>query len=116
MGLTFDPSLPTIETVDKLEAIAKSFGTLNLTALAVGAVSLLILCLWPKKLSVVPASLIAVIVASVAVAYFKLPVNTIGMKADGTVNYTISAALPHFTMPVNRRHQRHHCLQQYQQP
>lgn len=98
-GLTFDPSLPTIETVDKLEAIIKSFGTINLTALAVGAVSLLILCLWPKKLSVIPASLIAVIVASVAVAVLKLPVNTIGMKADGTVNYTITAALPHFTMP-----------------
>lgn len=99
LGLTFDPSLPTIETVDKMEAIAKSIGTINYTALAVGAVSLLILMFWPKKLSVIPASLVAVIVASVAVAYFKLPVNTIGMKADGSVNYTITASLPHFTMP-----------------
>ena len=99
MGLTFDPSLPTIETIDKMEAIAKSIGTINLTALGVGAVSLLILCLWPKRLSLVPASLVAVVFGSVIVAAFDLPVNTIGMKADGSVNYTITAALPHFTMP-----------------
>jgi len=99
MGLTFDPSLPTIETIDKMEAIAKSIGTINFTALGVGAVSLLILCLWPKRLSLVPASLVAVVFGSVIVAAFDLPVNTIGMKADGSVNYTITAALPHFTMP-----------------
>jgi SulP family sulfate permease len=47
----------------------------------------------------IPASLVAVILASVAVAYFKLPVSTIGVKADGSVNYTISASLPHFVAP-----------------
>ena len=99
MGLTFDPSLPTIETIDKMKAIALSIGSINWIALAVGVGSLLILCLWPKKLSVIPASLVAVIVASVVVAVFNLPVNTIGMKADGSVNYTITASLPHFTMP-----------------
>lgn len=99
MGLTFDPSLPTIETVDKMKAIAVSISSINWTALLVGVVSLLILMLWPKKLSVIPASLIAVIVASVAVAVLHLPVNTIGFKADGSMNYTIKATLPHFVMP-----------------
>ena len=99
MGLTFDPSLHTIETIDKLKAVVLSIDTINWIALAVGAGSLLILVIWPKKLSVIPSSLVAVVVASVVVAYFKLPVNTIGMKADGTANYTITAALPHFVMP-----------------
>lgn len=100
MGLDYSKiTFETIETVDKMKAIGLSIGTVNWIALAVGAGSLLILCLWPKKWSVIPASLIAVIVASVVVAYFKLPVSTIGMKADGSVNYTITAALPHFTMP-----------------
>lgn len=94
-NITFE----TIETVDKMKAIGLSIGTINWVALAVGAGSLLILFLWPKKLSVIPASLVAVIVASVVVAVFELPVSTIGLKADGSVNYTISASLPHFVMP-----------------
>ena len=94
-NITFE----TIETVDKMKAIGLSIGTINWVALAVGVGSLLILFLWPKKLSVVPASLVAVIVASVVVAVFELPVSTIGVKADGSVNYTISASLPHFVMP-----------------
>ncbi|MGN0345672.1 MAG: SulP family inorganic anion transporter [Lachnospiraceae bacterium] len=100
LGLTFDPNLPTIETIDKMKAIGLSIGTVNWWALIIGAGSLLILMLWPKKLNVIPASLVAVILASVAVAVFDLPVSTIGMKANGDPNYTITASLPHFTMPT----------------
>lgn len=100
MGLTFDPSLPTVETMEKLKAVVLSIDTFNIYALAVGLGSLLILCIWPKKWSVVPASLITVIVSAAVVKIFDLPVNTIGFKADGSVNYTITAALPHFTMPA----------------
>lgn len=97
LGLTFTES--PVETVDKMLEIGKTIGTINWMALLVGAVSLAILCLWPKKLSVIPASLIAVIVGAVMVKCLDLPVNTIGYKADGSVNYTISSALPHFVMP-----------------
>lgn len=100
MGLTFDPSLPTVETVEKLKAVALSMDTFNIYALAVGLGSLLILCIWPKRWSVIPASLITVIVSAAVVKIFDLPVNTIGFKADGSVNYTITASLPHFTMPA----------------
>lgn len=100
LGLTFDPNLPTIETIDKMKAIGLSIGTINWWALVIGAGSLLILMLWPKKLNVIPASLVAVILASIAVAVFDLPVSTIGMKANGDPNYTITASLPHFTMPT----------------
>lgn len=98
MGLTFTES--PIETIDKLKEIFSCIGTINWIALAVGAGSLLILVIWPKKLSFVPASLVAVVVASTIVAVFDLPVNTIGFKADGSTNYVIEASLPHFVMPA----------------
>ncbi|HAL02143.1 MAG TPA: STAS domain-containing protein [Lachnospiraceae bacterium] len=97
LGLTFKNT--PIETIDKLKEVASCIGTTNKWALIVGIASLIILFAWPKKLNMIPASLVAVILASVAVAYFKLPVSTIGVKADGSVNYTISASLPHFVAP-----------------
>lgn len=97
LGLTFKNT--PIETIDKLKEVASCIGTTNKWALIVGIASLVILFAWPKKLNMIPASLVAVILASVAVAYFKLPVSTIGVKADGSVNYTISASLPHFVAP-----------------
>lgn len=97
LGLTFKNA--PIETIDKLKEVASCIGTTNKWALIVGIASLIILFAWPKKLNMIPASLVAVILASVAVAYFKLPVSTIGVKADGSVNYTISASLPHFVAP-----------------
>lgn len=97
LGITFKNT--PIETIDKLKEVASCIGTTNKWALIVGIASLIILFAWPKKLNMIPASLVAVILASVAVAYFKLPVSTIGVKADGSVNYTISASLPHFVAP-----------------
>ena len=97
LGLTFTGS--PVETVEKMEEIAKNIGTINWYALLVGAVSLAILVFWPKKLNVIPASLIAVIVGAAMVMVLDLPVNTIGLKANGDPNYTITAALPHFVAP-----------------
>lgn len=98
LGLTFSNS--PVETMEKVKEIFDCIGSVNWIALAVGAGSLLILVLWPKKWSMVPASLVAVIAGAVVVAVFDLPVNTIGFKANGESNYVISGALPHFTMPA----------------
>ncbi len=92
LGLTFTHA--PIETVDKLREIGLSLGTLNPQALIVGAVSLAILILWPKKLEKIPASLIAVIVCSALVKLAHLEVNTIGDL------YTISSAPPKFALPA----------------
>ena len=95
-GLSFAAIAETpVETMEKLKAVVTCFDTFNWRALVIGLVSLAILFLWPKKWSVVPASLVAVIVGSVFVAVFKLPVATIGFKADGSKNYVIEAGLPH---------------------
>jgi SulP family sulfate permease len=92
LGLTFETK--PVETIEKLEACIVSIGTVNLQALLVGAGSLLILILWPKINRRIPASLIAVILASAAVKLFNLEVNTIGKL------YEISSKLPAFRFPA----------------
>ena len=82
-----------IETIDKVKAIFMFMDSINWQALAIGAASLAILILWPKKLEKIPASLIAVIVCSAIVKFSGIKVNTIGDL------YHISNSLPKFTMP-----------------
>lgn len=93
LGLTFK-SAP-VETMEKVEAIAKSISTVNWYALLIGVISLAILIIWPriKYVNKIPGSLIAVIVASAIVKLSGMQVNTIGSL------YTISASLPKFNMP-----------------
>ena len=97
LGLTFTCS--PVETLDKIKEIVNCIGGINYTAVIIGVVSMLILIFWPAKLQKIPSSLVAVIVCSAVVAIFKLPVNTIGMKADGSVNYEIRAGLPTLFVP-----------------
>lgn len=89
LGLTFAAGVTPIETVEKLEAIAHSFGTLNWRALAVGGIGLAILILWPmigrarwgafsKICAKIPPSIIAVIVGILITQIPALRVNTIG--------------------------------------
>jgi SulP family sulfate permease len=47
LGLTFAPGTNAIESVEKVEAIAKSITTINPWALGVGLVALAILIVWP---------------------------------------------------------------------
>ena len=91
LGLTFQNA--PIETLDKIVEVGRSIGTLNVTALLVGLLSLAILILWPKKLEKIPASLIAVLVCSALVKLTGIHVNTIGDL------YTISGAPPKFALP-----------------
>lgn len=92
LGLTFKNA--PIETADKVKEIITCIGTTNPWALLIGAVSLAILILWPKKLEKIPASLIAVIVCSAIVKLSGMNVNTIGDL------YTISSAPPKFALPA----------------
>lgn len=91
LGMTFTNS--PVETIDKVKEIIACIGTFNYQALIVGAVSLLILIFWPKKLEKIPASLIAVIVSVCMVKFLKMDVKTIGDL------YTISNKLPGITIP-----------------
>lgn len=91
LGLTFKES--PVETVDKVAEIFRRIDTFNYQALIIGAISLVVMILWPKKLEKIPASLIAVILCSAIVKFSDMSVNTIGDL------YTISSAPPKFTVP-----------------
>ena len=93
MGLTFPQGTVTIETMDKIKAIAANFGTLNAQAFLVGAACMVILILWPKVSQKIPGSLIAVIAGILMVKGLHMNVNTIGDL------YTISNKLPSLTFP-----------------
>ena len=93
LGLTYPEGTHAIETMEKLEAVAASIGTLNWQALVVGLVGLAILILWPKVSKKIPGSLIAVVVGVLVVKLIGMEVNTIGDL------YTISRSLPAFSLP-----------------
>ena len=91
-GLTFTRA--PVETMEKVEEVAHTFHTANWTAAGIGCLALAILIFWPKVFKKVPASLVAVIATAGVVRLLSLPVNTIGDL------YTISSALPRFTLPA----------------
>lgn len=92
-GVTYPDGMPTVETMEKVQAFAAGFSTWNLDALIVGVVCLAILYLIPKFWDRVPASLVAVLAGIAMTKLLPLDVNTIGDL------YTISNALPTFHIP-----------------
>lgn len=95
LGLTVVSKEPLIDTGDKFMAYMKALPTINWQAFLVGMICIAILIIWPKlgKISVIPASLIVVIVSIVLVKGLSMQVNTIGDL------YEISNKLPQLQMP-----------------
>lgn len=92
-GVTYPEGMPTIETVEKIEAFIAGIDTFQVDALLVGLVSLAVLIIMPKISEKIPGSLVAVIVGIVMVKVLPLKVNTIGDL------YTISNSIPTLHMP-----------------
>lgn len=86
LGLTFTNS--PIESIEKLKEVFKCISTFNWQAFVVGIIALAILIFWPKKLQIIPASLIAVIICALMVNLLNMNVNTIGDL------YKISSKIP----------------------
>ncbi len=68
---------------------AEKIGTANPYALGLSAATILILILWPKVSTRLPAPFVALVAGTVAVWYFNLPVETIGSRFGA-----IDASLP----------------------
>lgn len=82
------------EFIPKINSYLQNISTINLTALAIGIISLIIMIFWPKVNKTIPGSLVAIIITTLLVNVFKLPVDTIGSR------YTeISAAIPTPSIP-----------------
>jgi SulP family sulfate permease len=79
----------------KWEAFAGAFPTASPAAVGVSLGSLVVLVGWPKVSRKIPGPIVAILAASVAVAAFGLPVETIGSRFG-----EIHAAIPAPTLPV----------------
>ena len=92
LGLRID-ALPA-DFLPKWRAIALHAGTINPYAVALSALTLGIIVIWPKINRRIPGTFIALIVATAVCQIFHLPVETIGSKFGG-----VSAALPQPAIP-----------------
>ncbi len=91
LGLTYAEGVRPIETFEKMEANIDSIATFSFPALIIGAISLLILIVYPKLEKKIPPSLIAVIVSVLLVKF--IPYFTDGVSTIGSL-YTIPSGLP----------------------
>ena len=84
------------EFVLRMRLLADSLGSIQWPALLIGVSSLLIILLLPRLTKRVPGSIVALVLATLAVAV-GLPVETIGSKFGG-----IPTGLPHVSLPQVR--------------
>ncbi len=82
------------EFLFRIRLLANSLGSVRWPTVLIAISSLLIILLLPKLTKRVPGSIVALVVATVAVAVFGLPVETIGSQFGG-----IPTGLPHISLP-----------------
>lgn len=82
------------EFLFRIRLLANSLGSVRWQTVLIAISSLLIILLLPKLTKRVPGSIVALVVATVAVAVFGLPVETIGSQFGG-----IPTGLPHISWP-----------------
>ena len=95
LGLS-TPAVPS-EFVARLRVLADHIGAVHLPTLLVACGSLAVILLVPRLTKRVPGSIAALLLGTLAVALFHLPVQTIGSKFGG-----IPTGLPPFAIPVLR--------------
>jgi SulP family sulfate permease len=83
--------------VEKWKAYVHHAATVNWQALAVGAMALLIVFLWPRVTPKIPGSLVAIVVATAAVHLLELNVETIGGRFGGVPSAWPAPHFPHLT-------------------
>ena len=83
------------EFFEKMRALASHAGSFQWCGTALAAASLAIILLWPKNWQRrVPGSIVALVLCTAAVAWFQLPVETIGSRFGG-----IPRAFPKVVFP-----------------
>jgi len=81
----------------RMEELARSFHTLSFEATALAVFTLLTLIICRSLSARIPGPIVALLLATSAVYFFKLPVETIGTKFGG-----IPGGLPHLQIPKFR--------------
>src|SRR3954452_22099941 len=78
----------------RMEALARSFHTISFEATALAVFTFLTLIICRSLSSRIPGPIVALVLSTAAVYFFKLPVETIGTKFGG-----IPGGLPHMQIP-----------------
>jgi sulfate permease, SulP family len=87
------PPVPS-EFLARIRMLLHYVGTTRWQTIAVAATSLAIILLWPRLTKRVPGSIVALLLSTIVVAGFHLPIETIGSKFGG-----IPQGFPHFALP-----------------
>lgn len=87
------PPIPS-EFLARIRMLLHYLGTTRWQTIAVAAASLTVIVLWPRLTMRVPGSIVALLLSTVVVASFHLPIETIGSKFGG-----IPQGFPHFALP-----------------
>ena len=81
----------------RMESLAKSFPTLSAQATALAAGTVLVMVICRSVSNRIPGPIVALLLGTAAVVFFKLPVETIGTRFGG-----IPSGLPHLQIPKFR--------------
>jgi sulfate permease, SulP family len=88
---------PPANFVEKWSAYFQSITTVGWQATAIGALSLLIVFLWPRITPKIPGSLVAIIVATLATQLLGLDVETIGSRFGAVPSALPAPRFPHLS-------------------
>jgi sulfate permease, SulP family len=83
---------------EKWKAYFQYFHTIRLYAVLIGAATIAIISFWPKITRKLPGSLIAILVTTMAVHLFHLPIETIGSRFGSITSSLPKPAIPHLDL------------------
>lgn len=86
------------EFIAKWSAYKAAAPTLNFQTAMIGLISLVIVFVWPRITARVPGSLVAIVLLTVVVQLFHLPVETIGSRFGEVPNHLPAPHFPHVTL------------------
>ncbi len=88
------------EFIEKITYYAEHMATFNVYAILIGILTLFIIICWPRVTRRVPGSFIAIILTTVIVKMFHLPVETIGSRFGGVPNTLPMPHLPNISLDL----------------
>ncbi len=86
--------------VDKWRSYIAYFQTINIYTVLIGAVTVIIISVWPKVTHKVPGSLIAILVTTAIMQLLHLPIETIGSKFGHIPSSLPKPVIPHLAFPT----------------
>lgn len=89
--------------IEKIGAITASLGTASIYAILIAVGTVLVMKLWPKVSRTIPSPMVALVGATVAAYFLKLPVETIGSRFGEIPSFLPMPHVPDVTFDQIRR-------------